>query len=302
MTTQSFSTRLRHDSDATFQEWAQEIFDRFVAVGLVNTADTGQLATPVVAARPADNTDAGYWIFRFNDSLQGSAPIFLKVIPGTLLGGSNAYPRLRIYVGTGTDGAGTLTGILSSTTSADNGNVTGFNSCITDTAYLSLLCHTEGFFGFAWKAGFTPDPKNGLFCISRTCDSSGTPTALGAIAVWGGSSTALRGVQAFRYAATAAAYRYNSTAADAALGMNPQAPSASSVGSDFQAYVAYTITPQVQPIIGLCGVYESEVPLGTTFSATLVGSTARTYVGLLVNQGLFGGSSTGSCKFAMLWE
>lgn len=302
MTTQAFSSRMRHDSDVTFQEWATELYDRLLLVGLIQTADTGQLDSPVVAARPGDATSAGYWIFRMNDTLQITAPIFFRFEVGTLLGASNSYPRIRCYVGTGSDGSGNLTGLLSSTVIAAGNDIIGFSSRVTDNAYPTLMCHTEGFFGMAYKGGSSPDPVNGLFMISRTCDASGNPTAAGAIAVWGQGSTAIRGVQSFRYSATQQAYRYNSSQADQCLGLVPQIPPNSTVGPDFQAYLAYTITPQVSPILNICGVYDSEVPFGTTFSATMVGTTPHTYIGTHYNMGIFGASTTVAVKQAFIWE
>jgi hypothetical protein len=299
MTTRSFSTRIRHSTDAYFQEWATELHDELIAAGLVQTSDTGQLASPVVAARGADGSSAGYWIFRFNDSLQGSAPIFLRVEPGTLLGGGNSYPKCKIQVGTGTDGAGTLTGLVSTNT-GDQQNFWGFNQLDTDTAYLTLICHTAGFFGINYKCG--TGGADGLFIVARTVDGSGTPTALGAIAVWGQSNTTLRVSQAFRFAATGVVYALKGQQSEIALGISPQAPTSSAVGSDFQAYLGYTITPQVNPLHGVCGVYDTEVPHGTTFSATLVGSTAHTYIGLRKDSGCFTPNANTGVKFAMLWE
>jgi hypothetical protein len=59
-------------------------------------------------------------------------------------------------------------------------------------------------------------------------------------------------------------------------------------------------------LFGICGVFSSELTVGGTFSATIVGSTARTYITLSDNAGPFAaqGSTTanGGLNVAMLWE
>ncbi len=298
MTTQSWSSRVRHDDNATFQEWASELYTKIVASGLVQTADTGQLAAPVVAARPSTNTSAGFWIFRFNDAMQSTAPIFLRVEVGTGSGATN--PRINITVGTGTNGAGTVTGTALTTSRTTHQG----SSQATDTARQSIMCHTEGFFGYNWKIGSAGNEAG--FWLARTVDATGTPTATGAIVAWSGTATtSLTATQALRFAATAAAYTAQTTATNTALGLNPQTPSSGAVGSDIQAYVGYTITPQVAPLLGVCGVIDSEVSTASTFSATLVGTTPHTYIACSPNVGPFGpvaSTNTGGLKFAMLWE
>lgn len=297
MTTQSWSTRVRHDDDATFQEWATELFNKLVAVGLVQTADSGQLATPVVASIPGSSTAAGYWVFEFDDAQQSTAPIFLKVEVGTHSGSTS--PRIRFTVGTGSNGSGTLTGTALTTTRVACGN----SPQTSNTGWQSLMCHTEGFFGFCWKMQSSSDA---LFMVCRTSDSSGIPTATGAMVVWGSSNSGtLTATQALRFAATAVAYAARTAVDQTALGMNPQCRDSSAVGGDTQAYLGYTVTPQVSPLIGMCGVLDSEVSDASTFTATLVGATPHTYVACTYFGGPFGPvavGTTGGLKFAMLWE
>lgn len=93
--------------DADFRTWAQGIAAQLAAVGLVQTADTGQvnLAT---AARPLVNAFAGYQVYRFADTLQATQPMFLKVEYG--VGATVDRPALAITIGTTTNGAGVIGG------------------------------------------------------------------------------------------------------------------------------------------------------------------------------------------------
>jgi hypothetical protein len=92
--------------DATFRAWATKIHNALVAVGLIETNDTGKINLATVT-RPASSTFAGFEMFRFDDSLQATKPVFLKVEYG--MSSSANVPAVRFTVGTATDGAGTLT-------------------------------------------------------------------------------------------------------------------------------------------------------------------------------------------------
>jgi hypothetical protein len=81
----------------------------FAAVGLTKTADTGQLATPPVPATMITSvTLLGYDVFTWDD---GYGALYMKweVWWGTSAPGNGYY---RVTVGTGTDGAGNITGVL----------------------------------------------------------------------------------------------------------------------------------------------------------------------------------------------
>ena len=96
------------NSDAKFRSWAQAIHDAIVGCGLTNTGDTGQINLTTVAQPGAADTFQGYKIYAFADTLQATAPIYLKVEFGS--GGASDRPALRVTVGRATDGAGTLSG------------------------------------------------------------------------------------------------------------------------------------------------------------------------------------------------
>lgn len=99
-------------TNADFQSWVDALHAQFLAVGLVQSSDTGQLVSPCVAARPGTSAYAGYRIWRFNDALQATVPIFIKVEYG--IGTVADRPALRIQCATGTNGAGTLSGQVQS--------------------------------------------------------------------------------------------------------------------------------------------------------------------------------------------
>jgi hypothetical protein len=295
MTTQSWSSRVRHDSDAVFREWGSELSTKLAAAGLTQTADTGQINW-VTVVRAGTNANAGYEIWRMADTQQATAPVFLRIDYGT--GSGTTSPRIQITLGTGSNGSGTITGTALTTARS----IHAPTAQTTDTVRNSYVCVNQGFIGIYWKVGSGTDA---LFVFNRTCDTTGTSTATGGMVIWGSTSaSALTATQALRFASTAIAYTARTAIADTALGMNPQSVTSTLVGSDQQVFMGWTITPAVAPLFGVCGCLEAEFPQGTSFTATLVGTSARTYIALATTAGPFSANgATGAYpKFAMLWD
>jgi hypothetical protein len=100
---------LSNSNDTLFRGWGKAISDRFTAFGWVKTADTGQIDWTTVLAPTTTNQARGYEIWRMADTLQATAPVFLKIWYG-----SSAWihtgPAIWIMLGTGSDGTGNLTG------------------------------------------------------------------------------------------------------------------------------------------------------------------------------------------------
>lgn len=101
-----------NSSDANFRTWGSYIAARFLAVGLVQTSDTGQINWTTVTAPVSITTYQGYEIWRFADTLQATAPVFFKIQYGSA-NVSQTNPGMSIVFGTGSDGVGNLTGSLS---------------------------------------------------------------------------------------------------------------------------------------------------------------------------------------------
>jgi hypothetical protein len=98
-------------TDADFRTWVAGIRAALEAVGMVRTADTGQIDTATVVKPAATLANQGYDIFRLDDALQASCPVFLKIEYGS--GGAADRPGLFLSHGQGSNGAGALTGTRS---------------------------------------------------------------------------------------------------------------------------------------------------------------------------------------------
>lgn len=97
-------------TDTDFRNWGKGVSDAFTAVGFVKATDTGQVDWATQTKPVSVSTYPCYEIRRFNDSLQSTYPVYVKVEYGC--GTVASYPALRLTVGKSTDGAGTIGGVL----------------------------------------------------------------------------------------------------------------------------------------------------------------------------------------------
>ena len=92
---------------ANFKSWGQAM-STFIASQWTQTADTGQINWSTVTL-PAAGAIGGFEVYRPNDAL---TPIYLRIDYGRATSSSAAW--FEVTIGTGTNGAGTLTGNVSS--------------------------------------------------------------------------------------------------------------------------------------------------------------------------------------------
>lgn len=185
MTTTSYTTS-SISSNATFQTFCTNVHNAILAVGLVQTADTGQMNPATVTWPNTTNTKAtGYLMYSFNDALQASYPCYIRVELGCGSGGG--FPGIWITVGTSTDGAGVLgaTKTLTIQTGLDSASVTTLVSGTTSRLTISS-CHTSN-----------NSSRQCVYAIERLLDSSGANTNSGLVFAWiknyGGTNTSTQG-------------------------------------------------------------------------------------------------------------
>ena len=296
MATASWNSPVSSASDAAFQAWASELYQYLTATGCAQASDTGQLAYPVVVSRPGtNNTAAGYWIFYLNDSLHGSAPIYIKIEPGR--GGSVTTPNMWITIGTSTDGAGTITGTLSSRYSFSG------SSNASATNRQSYACGVAGFQGLDWKQG-AAGAGAGSWYLSRTVDSSGGATGAGCLLLVGGGGTSTGAAVSMEFSSGTV---QESIGTLGVVSIVPGAITSLALpGGDVQAFLVFGAANRVFPVVGVCTCLSSDIAANNTFSVALVGITNRTY-----KTGAYNAYSSlspaypltaGNCGIAMLWE
>lgn len=179
MTTSTSSIDAYTPDGPSFAAWAGGISAALQAAGLVKTADTGQVSFTGLA-KPASNSDAGYEVYSMGS---GATEVFLKVRYGINPSGGAS---LKINVAGSTDGAGNLTGTVSSDIKTwINFNQPGGSSAealwvASDGAtYLTLVLGAN-----LGGTGVSPF----ALIMGRTVGLDGTPTAAGWTMHWTGRS------------------------------------------------------------------------------------------------------------------
>jgi hypothetical protein len=167
---------MSNSTDALWRAWVQFIEDTIVTTGgWLVTADTGQMTISTSLHPTLANTIVGYRVYKMNDTLQATSPLFMKIEYGS--GGVANTPRATFTLGTGTDGLGTVTGQL-----IFRGNLTastnGTNACNSygsaDTGRLQLLMFV--------RAGADDIMA---FSLERTKDATGADTSAGFLLTYG---------------------------------------------------------------------------------------------------------------------
>ena len=151
---------------ATFRAIIQGIHNGLIAAGLVQTSDTGQVNIASTGTPGAQST-MGYEIYRFNDALQATHPLFVRVDyeSGNSTGGRQ---DIGVTVGKSTDGAGNLSGIFGAKTkfgSASSGTVA--------TMVDSYISGGPGYLTMAMWCSTVNTLNGGFLVVERRIDADG---------------------------------------------------------------------------------------------------------------------------------
>lgn len=187
MAIHTWTVNTLNNSDAAFRAWGKGISDALAAVGMVKTADTGQIDWTTVTL-PAAATDGGYEVWGFNDALQATYPLFIKLYYGT---GNGGRQRLRLAMMKGTNGSGGAVGSFGSTQTSE---ASGSGSSTVRTWYMSSSGD-----GVVFQGVSRPDFAFG-FAVERSRDAGGAATGAGFLVL---SRLNTAGTAVFNYAAQA---------------------------------------------------------------------------------------------------
>ncbi len=164
-----------NSTDAHFRDWAAAVYQAFVDAGWVEKLDTGRVTNWATQTVPSS---AYVWnIFGPGD---GGGTFYIKLE----FGYSSTVVRLRMSLGSGTDGAGTLTGSVIGPTYYGGSNY----GATTYPCYFSGDTNRINF--WMWR-GFGGNPP--YFSIERTKNADGTDSADGVTFIyWGPGPHPLR--------------------------------------------------------------------------------------------------------------
>ena len=253
-----------NSSLANFQSWTSAIFNAFVTTcGWVQTADTGQAANPPAAV---PSSTFVYWIFKANDAQAATLPIFVKLEVGY----SATSPQIRVTVGTGSNGSGTITGAIS------------FNQVIlyslpSNGGATAYPCYFSGDAGEFRMLLWVTNTTNGqFFAIERSKDSGGNKTTgyFTALRLAAGSS-GQQNQQTTVTTSTVANLETNLICCVAGSG----GPNTGAYGGTVAAFPVFPLYGQIgNPMLGVmaaCGADVADAAMVTV--ASMYGST-HTYV------------------------
>lgn len=243
----------------------QEMHDALIAIGLVQTSDTGQLADFSSVAADVTSSSSfynfGYRVYKFTDSI---GDIYLKVSFGCTGITNTSYwdcPSVYLYIGTGTNGAGTLT---------NSSNGIGFP--LMPTAYtgdvtsrgntgnlMSYAYAGEGIFWMALKVG-------GFRCSATA--------SLGSTGIWPADTAS--GIPWLFFAVARPVAEDGTILDNGAAILMPKAPDIYTNNLVYHTYSRYptvrtisfpsgaqrlTNTPAVRPCLDLVGLLGGNVPV-----------------------------------------
>lgn len=285
------NTVLDHTTDAGFRAWVAEYLSLLTTGGaLVQTADTGQI-NPTTVSRPGSNTSAGYAIFRFDDSLQATAPYFFRFDFGT--SGSPTWHRVQLTVGTGTNGAGSITGVIRTAFDVSAGSAASIA-----TVHPSYACGHAGLLCLGWKIGALVGSTGlSVLGILRTRAWDGSQTAEGIVLYWKGASNELQQWAHRRVSPTEFGPSGNVCLVPHGVTNSIQP------GGSPQMYRHFTALPETRPILEFLTVAAAEMSAGAVDTARPVGLTDRTFLclGRVVAPAAAGATST-SHHLCMLYD
>jgi hypothetical protein len=156
----------------SFRAWGLGLHAQLAAIGLVQTADTGQINWATVVHPGGGAGTLGYENWRFNDALQATKPVFIKLEFGFE---NFNCPRIICTVSTATNGSGAPAGqvgsaMTRSSNTSKSAGVTAWSYCSGDTSRLNLVTNHDpasnsyaiGFFVERTKTGAGVNTGDGI--------------------------------------------------------------------------------------------------------------------------------------------
>ena len=286
MTKKTISTTVAHSDATDFKAWVQDLSGLLDDVGFTKSADTGQIDISGISSRPSAGTVAGYEIRYLDDSLHGEAPIYAKLEFGSA-GASTPY--FRASVGTGTDGAGNLTGVFFPPKATTSGSASALAG-----PHDSYACMVDGCVWFSFGVGALGYSYGGGLAhlvIARKVAPDGSPTADAAAAytsaaAWdcfGPATASFRSVWKMNTPyASSGARGFGGTIAG--IGGKPwtflpmDVSNTITEGGDLQVVPHILAFPEFSVVQQIVSLPPGLLPNLTQFEAAVVGADKRNYI------------------------
>lgn len=176
-----------NSTNAHMRSWIEFIDRTLTDGGWVNTADTGQTAVASFTTPGGANTAAGYRIYRMDDDLHATHPVYMRLDFGSA--GTANHIGIWITLGPATNGAGVILRPWFESLTSANATIQvnihsatlalpySFGSSDTNRVGIALAhdqASSQGFYVF--------------FTIERTVDASGEPNEDGILLLYGNAN------------------------------------------------------------------------------------------------------------------
>lgn len=158
-------------TDAQIRAWATFIDDTLVNGGWIYVSQAGDTAPGALLAATAGLQKKGFRVYRMNDTLQATKPVFMRIDYGSGGGASPWSPSVWLTIGKGTDGSGNITSVF----------ITNAQSCPIN----AVQTGTHPSYGSAAsnRCTFGLFTDSTLYCLAfgleRSKDSTGNDTGYG---------------------------------------------------------------------------------------------------------------------------
>lgn len=169
-------------TDAEFRAWGSAISTGLQAL-FTKVTQTGEINWSTVTKPTTTDDSRGFEVYRLNDSLHATAPIYFKVEYGA--GSASTRAVMWFTVGKGADGSGTITGTLLARTLvlASNGNATATpKNCYIGNGDGSCLVMS------LWPSDTAYQSFGSVLAIERSRDGNGNATAAAVMWQYAGST------------------------------------------------------------------------------------------------------------------
>lgn len=248
------------NTDSSAREWASGVKALFLAAGLTQTTDTGQADPATIVSTTGANYLYGYNIFKFDDALQASMPIFIKVQYMTNSNGTAG--QIEFSVGQGTNGAGALSGAIFGPYS----NSYAFLS--PQTGLTSYASYGDGTFacvlGYGAYSGLTYNNHMGSLIVDRARNSAGDSIGNGFLCELS-TSASTNPVSRPIYSAASLGPSYIPAS------MPNGNATTSSEGANVNVFRHYAMTPGVHPSLGSLTYFSSDFGALTPVTVPILG-------------------------------
>lgn len=311
-------------TSSSIATWIEDLRQALLDVGLVQTTDTGQFDSGTFVWTPpgtlnGTSAEFTYLVFRFDDTLQSTAPIVLRIgIRASHGNTANGYQvGSSIEVGSATDGAGNITAdssgsMVFSCGYGDNGAPTNPDAYQSFATFSSAKGFAAAVFNPGNRALFGTDYYGNWsqlsFIIERIPDVSGSPTGSG-YTLWARHQT-------YNYTAFNNTTSYNNVdvmgATTVLFGSGPVAsdnpnsvPYVGSVGlvaPDMFCGHAFHLTPEPVRANGLVLYPQGRIVHGAEFDLRVYGTTDSRFLAMDHRAALRPSPAVTAADPAFLWE